>query len=181
MEEVRKECERCLGKLWTERRSSPTDNSQRRRPRCRPHRAGKRKAALANLGTGARAAFLCSSLHSNISGELAQRTASAIAAHCIRHRSALRWASHRTAFFTRPYCHPHPIACMKEVHPAGFPPPKSLCTPRKILAETGKDMVFTHPEPLTKRGRLLTEMTWAFRQDAFDYHAKRRGLLSNTP
>lgn len=147
MEEVRKECERCLGRLWTERRSSQTDNSQRRRPRCRLHRADKRKAALANLGTGARAAFLCSSLHSNISGELAQRTASAIAAHCIRHRSALRWTSHRTAFFIRPYCHYRVHRLHKDIRPAGFPPPKSLRTPGKILAKTSKDIEFTHPEP----------------------------------
>lgn len=106
-----------------------------------------------------------------------QRTASAIAACCIRHRSVLRWASHRTAFFIRPYCHYHVHRLHKDIRPAGFPPPKSLYPPGKILAKTSKDIEFTHFKPLTKRRRLLDEIPWAFRQNALDYQAKRRTVF----
>ena len=106
-----------------------------------------------------------------------QRTASAIAAYCIRHRSVLRWASHRTAFFIRPYSHYHIHRLHKEIRPAGFPPPKSLCPPGKILAKTSKDIEFTHFKPLTKRRRLLDEIPWAFRQNTLDYQAKRRTVF----
>ncbi len=106
-----------------------------------------------------------------------QCTASAIAACCIRHRSVLRWTSHRTAFFIRPYSHYHVHRLHKEIHPAGFPPQKSLCPPGKILAKTSKDIEFTHFKPLTKRRRLLDETPWAFRQNALDYQAKRRTVF----
>ena len=106
-----------------------------------------------------------------------QCTASAIAACCIRHRSVLRWASHGTAFFIRPCSHPHPIACIKDIRPAGFPPLKSLRTPGKILAKTSKSIEFTHFKPLTKRRRLLDEIPWAFKQNALDYQAKRRKVF----
>lgn len=106
-----------------------------------------------------------------------QRTASAIAARCIRHRSVLRWASHRTAFFIRPYCHYHVHRLHKEIRPAGFPPQKSLCPPGKILVKTSKGIEFTHFKPLTKRRRLLDEIPWAFRQNALDYQAKRRKVF----
>lgn len=106
-----------------------------------------------------------------------QRTASAIAACCIRHRSALRWPSHRTAFFIRPYCHYHVHRLHKEIRLAGFPPPKSLCPPREDFGKNEQRIEFTHPEPWTKRGRLLPEMTWAFRQNALDYRAKRRTVF----
>lgn len=106
-----------------------------------------------------------------------QRTASAIVACCIRHRSVLRWTSHRTAFFIRPYCHYHVHRLHKETRPAGFPPPKCLCPPGKILIKTSKGIEFRHFKPLTKRRRLLYETPWAFRQNALDYQAKRRTVF----
>ena len=41
---------------------------------------------------------------------LMQRGKAKDALRCMHHRSALRWALHRTAFFIRPCSHPHPIA-----------------------------------------------------------------------
>ena len=78
---------------------------------------------------------------------LMQRGKAKDALRCMHHRSALRWALHRTAFFIRPYCHYRVHRLHKDIRPAGIPPLKSLRTPGKILAETGKDIVFTHPEP----------------------------------
>ncbi len=69
-----------------------------------------------------------------------QRAAYVIAARCVGLRTALRFSYVHAAITAS-------IACIKDIRPAGFPPLKSLRTPGKILAETGKDIVFTHPEP----------------------------------
>ena len=99
----------------------------------------------------------CSALH-----QPSQRAASAIAARCVGLRTALRFSYVHAAITTS-------IACTRKSAPPASLPQRASAPPREDFGKNEQRIEFTHPEPWTKRGRLLPEMTWAFRLGALDY------------
>ena len=90
--------------------------------RCRLHRTGKREAHNKDEKAAVRSPLGCCPPYGSIYVHLMQRGASAIAAQCIGHRSALHCASQRSAFVPQPWCRIHRIGMLEDVRLARLHP-----------------------------------------------------------
>lgn len=83
--------------------------------RCRLHRMDKREAHYKDGKAAVRSLSGCCPPYGSIYVHLMQRGASAIAAQCIGHRSALHCASQRSTFVPRPWCRIRRIGMLEDV------------------------------------------------------------------
>ena len=81
--------------------------------RCRLHRTDKREAHYKDGKAAVRSLLGCCPPYGSSYVHLLQCGASAIAAQCIGHRSALHCASQRSAFVPRPWCRIPGLACLR--------------------------------------------------------------------
>ena len=96
-------------------RSHPDRHAERLKPECRQRRATSREAPRARRQAGVHRHLRQYAPHDSISGQMPQHAASAVAAHCIAQRSALRCPSHRTAPTEASQC---------AIHPGALSPPR---------------------------------------------------------
>ena len=96
-------------------RSHPDRHSDRLKPEHRQRRATRREAPRARRQAGVHRRLWQYAPHDSISSQMPQHAASAVAAHCIARRSALRCPSHRTAPTEASQC---------AIHPGALSPPR---------------------------------------------------------
>ena len=96
-------------------RSHPYREADRLKPEHRQRRATSREAPRARRQAGVHRHLRQYAPHDSISGQMPQHAASAVAAHCIAQRSALRCPSHRTAPTEASQC---------AIHPGALTPPR---------------------------------------------------------
>lgn len=96
-------------------RSHPYREADRLKPEHRQRRATSREAPRARRQAGVHRHLRQYAPHDSISGQMPQHAASAVAAHCIAQRSALRCPSHRTAPTEASQC---------AIHPGALSPPR---------------------------------------------------------
>lgn len=111
-------------------RSHPDRHSERLKPERRQHWATSREASRARRQAGVHRRLWQYAPHDSISSQMPQHAASAVAAHCIARRSALRCPSHRTAPTEASQCAIHPGA---------------LSPPRQPISEFKNQHSLSHP------------------------------------
>lgn len=96
-------------------RSHPDRYFEGQKPGCRQRWATRREAPRARRQAGVHRRLWQYAPHDSISSQMPQHAASAVAAHCIARRSALRCPSHRTAPTEASQC---------AIHPGALSPPR---------------------------------------------------------